>query len=157
MALALPQVLFPLSTNYPVWFILDKSLTTLTHPLGIDGLGQMQHFVNDDGYNVFRLPVGWQYLTNDQMVGVLDETQFANYNKLVSDCLSTGAHCVIDIHNYARYNGQVSDRASIIVNDAQTDNRLSVKAVQATKSSLSSGPTLPRTGRTSRKSSLGCM
>lgn len=74
---------------------------------GIDGLGQMQHFVNDDGYNVFRLPVGWQYLTNDQMVGVLDETQFANYNKLVSDCLSTGAHCVIDIHNYARYNGQV--------------------------------------------------
>ncbi|KAG1837369.1 glycoside hydrolase family 5 protein [Suillus subalutaceus] len=74
---------------------------------GIDGLGQMQHFVKHDGYNVFRLPVGWQYLTNDQMTGVLDETHFANYNMLVSDCLSTGAHCVIDIHNYARYNGQI--------------------------------------------------
>lgn len=74
---------------------------------GIDGLGQMQHFVNDNGYNVFRLPVGWQYLTRDQMTGVLDETQFANYNMLVSDCLSTGAYCVIDIHNYARYNGQI--------------------------------------------------
>ncbi|KAG1779456.1 glycoside hydrolase family 5 protein [Suillus placidus] len=74
---------------------------------GIDGLGQMQHFVQDNGYNVFRLPVGWQYLTNDQMTGVLDETQFANYNMLVSDCLSTGAYCVIDIHNYARYNGQI--------------------------------------------------
>ncbi|KAG1902489.1 glycoside hydrolase family 5 protein [Suillus fuscotomentosus] len=73
---------------------------------GIDGAGQMQHFF-DDGYNVFRLPVGWQYLTNDQMTGVLDETQFANYNTLVSDCLSTGAYCLIDIHNYARYNGQV--------------------------------------------------
>ncbi|KAG2132688.1 glycoside hydrolase family 5 protein [Suillus bovinus] len=73
---------------------------------GIDGLGQMQHFVND-GYNVFRLPVGWQYLTNDQMTGVLDETQFSKYNMLVSDCLSTGAYCEIDIHNYARYNGQV--------------------------------------------------
>ncbi|KAG2340983.1 glycoside hydrolase family 5 protein [Suillus weaverae] len=74
---------------------------------GIDGLGQMQHFVQDDGYNVFRLPVGWQYLTNDQMTGVLDETQFSKYNMLVSDCLSTGAYCVIDIHNYARYNGQI--------------------------------------------------
>ncbi|KAG2035983.1 glycoside hydrolase family 5 protein [Suillus americanus] len=74
---------------------------------GVDGLGQMQHFVKDDGYNVFRLPVGWQYLTNDQMTGVLDETQFTKYNMLVSDCLSTGAHCVIDIHNYARYNGQI--------------------------------------------------
>ncbi|KAG1790653.1 glycoside hydrolase family 5 protein [Suillus plorans] len=73
---------------------------------GIDGVGQMQHFF-DDGYNVFRLPVGWQYLTNDQMTGVLDETQFANYNTLVSDCLNIGAYCVIDIHNYARYNGQV--------------------------------------------------
>ncbi|KAG1815176.1 glycoside hydrolase family 5 protein [Suillus subaureus] len=74
---------------------------------GIDGLGQMQHFVNDDGYNMFRLPVGWQYLTNDQMTGVLDKTHFANYNMLVSDCLSTGAYCEIDLHNYARYNGQI--------------------------------------------------
>lgn len=74
---------------------------------GTDGSGQMQHFFNDDGYNLFRLPVGWQYLTNDQMTGVLDETQFANYNMLVTDCLSAGAHCVIDIHNYARFNGQV--------------------------------------------------
>ncbi|KAG1729718.1 glycoside hydrolase family 5 protein [Suillus lakei] len=74
---------------------------------GIDGLSQMQHFVQDDGYNVFRLPVGWQYPTLDQMTGVLDETQFANYNMLVSDCLSTGAYCEIDIHNYARYDGQI--------------------------------------------------
>jgi hypothetical protein len=115
MALAFLRALFPLSPNYPVWFILQNPLTTITYPLGIDGLGQMQHFVNDNGYNVFRLPVGWQYLTRDQMTGVLDETQFANYNMLVSDCLSTGAYCVIDIHNYARYNGQVGDRASITV------------------------------------------
>ncbi|KAJ8581712.1 glycoside hydrolase family 5 protein [Rhizopogon salebrosus TDB-379] len=74
---------------------------------GIDGLSQMQHFVKDDGYNIFRLPVGWQYLTNGQMTGVLDETHFSNYNMLVSDCLSTGAHCEIDIHNYARYDGQI--------------------------------------------------
>ncbi|KAG1826304.1 glycoside hydrolase family 5 protein [Suillus variegatus] len=74
---------------------------------GVDGLGQMQHFVNDDGYNVFRLPVGWQYLTYNQSTSVLNETQFSNYNMLVSDCLSTGAHCEIDIHNYARYDGEI--------------------------------------------------
>ncbi|KIJ63194.1 glycoside hydrolase family 5 protein [Hydnomerulius pinastri MD-312] len=72
-----------------------------------DGLGQMEHFVKDDGYNVFRLPVGWQYLTYNQMTGVLNQTQFANYNMLVSACLSTGAHCEIDIHNYARYDGEI--------------------------------------------------
>ncbi|KAG2083171.1 glycoside hydrolase family 5 protein [Suillus discolor] len=74
---------------------------------GVDGLGQMQHFVKDDGYNVFRLPVGWQYLTYNQSTSVLNETQFSNYNMLVSDCLSTGAHCEIDIHNYARYDGEI--------------------------------------------------
>ncbi|KAF8434494.1 glycoside hydrolase superfamily [Boletus edulis BED1] len=68
-----------------------------------DGLGQMQHFVENDGYNVFRLPVGWQYLTYSQMTG----TQFYNYNMLVNACLSTGAYCEIDIHSYARYDGEI--------------------------------------------------
>ncbi|KAK6602872.1 glycoside hydrolase family 5 protein [Botrytis cinerea] len=52
---------------------------------GPDGLGQMAHFVSKTGHNIFRLPVGWQYL----------------------GCLATGATCVIDIHNYARWNGAI--------------------------------------------------
>ncbi|KAG6379697.1 glycoside hydrolase family 5 protein [Boletus reticuloceps] len=48
-----------------------------------DRLGQMQHFVENDGYNVFRLTVGWQYLTYSQMTGVLNRTQFYNYNMLI--------------------------------------------------------------------------
>lgn len=83
--------------------------------LGADGLGQMQHFVKDDGYNVFRLPVGWQYLTYNQTTGVLNETQIFNYNMLVNACLSTGAYCEIDIHNYARYNGEVGFVAVICI------------------------------------------
>ncbi|KAH7921564.1 glycoside hydrolase family 5 protein [Leucogyrophana mollusca] len=86
-------------------------ITQVTPPLlqlgGSDGLGEMTHFVNDDGYNIFRLPVGWQYLTYNQSTGTLNETQFANYNMLVSACLSVGAHCEIDIHNYARYDGEI--------------------------------------------------
>jgi hypothetical protein len=67
----------------------------------------MKHFVSVDHHNIFRLPVGWQYLLNNQLGGTLDATKFANYDQLVQGCLSTGASCIIDIHNYARWNGQI--------------------------------------------------
>lgn len=68
----------------------------------------MQHFVNDDGFNLFRLPVGWQFLTNNVATSVINEANFAEYDALVQACLATGASCIIDIHNYARYGGEVS-------------------------------------------------
>ncbi|OBT57058.1 hypothetical protein VE04_02360 [Pseudogymnoascus sp. 24MN13] len=67
---------------------------------------QMSHFVNDDKMNIFRLPVGWQFLVNnpgDQ----LNSGNFAKYDNLVQACLATGAACIIDIHNYARWNGAI--------------------------------------------------
>jgi len=66
----------------------------------------MTHFVNDDGYNVFRLPVGWQFLTNN-VIGPVNQTNLAEYDVLVQTCLATGAYCIIDIHNYARWNGEI--------------------------------------------------
>lgn len=50
---------------------------------GQDGQGQMQHFVNDDGFNTFRLPVGWQFLTGGSESGTLNAANFAEYNDLV--------------------------------------------------------------------------
>jgi endoglucanase len=43
--------------------------------------GQMNHFVNDDGFSVFRLPMGWQWLINDEATatGVLDTGNIATY------------------------------------------------------------------------------
>ncbi|KAF9230428.1 glycoside hydrolase family 5 protein, cellulose binding module 1 [Melanogaster broomeanus] len=79
----------------------------LTQNDGADGAGQMTHFVNDDKYNIFRLPVSWQFLTNNVATGTLDETNFAEYDALVQACLATGASCIIDIHNYARWNGAI--------------------------------------------------
>ncbi|KAF8970191.1 endoglucanase [Flammula alnicola] len=79
----------------------------LTQFYGNDGAGQMQHFVKNDGFNTFRLPVGWQFLTNDIESGVLNSTNFAKYDALVKACLGTGSHCIIDIHNYARFNGSI--------------------------------------------------
>ncbi|KFY81961.1 hypothetical protein V500_10939 [Pseudogymnoascus sp. VKM F-4518 (FW-2643)] len=89
----------------------DYSSSGVTAPLAsqghADGVGQMNHFVRDDGLNVFRLPVCWQYLVNGVLGGTLDSNNFGVYDQLVQGCLATGAYCVVDIHNYARWNGQI--------------------------------------------------
>jgi endoglucanase len=74
---------------------------------GTNGPAQMSHFVNDDNLNIFRLPVAWQYLVNNNLGGILDATKFTNYDQLVQACLATGASCIVDIHNYARWNGRI--------------------------------------------------
>ncbi|KAF9061599.1 putative endoglucanase [Rhodocollybia butyracea] len=79
----------------------------LTQYYGMNGAGQMQHFTADDGYNIFRLPVGWQFLLNDVVGGTLNAVNLAKYDDLVQTCLDTGASCIIDIHNYARWNGEI--------------------------------------------------
>lgn len=43
----------------------------------------MTHFVNDDGFNVFRLPVAWQWLINTPTAasGVLHAGNTALYDQ----------------------------------------------------------------------------
>ncbi|KAF8180388.1 glycoside hydrolase family 5 protein, cellulose binding module 1 [Pholiota molesta] len=89
-----------------------RCLAPLLEYYGADGAGQMTHFVNDDGFNTFRLPVGWQFLTGNAETGTLNETAFDEYNDLVNvrRCFrmpATGASCIIDIHNYARFNNEI--------------------------------------------------
>lgn len=67
----------------------------------------MSHFVTKDKLNIFRLPVAWQYLVASKLSGTLDATAIGSYDKLMQACLATGAYCIIDIHNYARWNGAV--------------------------------------------------
>jgi len=57
----------------------------------------MQHFAKDDGMNIFRLPVGWQYLVNGKLGGTLDASNFGRYQSLVQACLGTGAYCMLDV------------------------------------------------------------
>jgi len=74
---------------------------------GTAGVKQMAHFVNDDKLNAFRLPVGWQYLTSTPG-GSLTQSTFSQYDSLVQDCTASGAAlCLIDVHNYARWNGGI--------------------------------------------------
>jgi len=58
---------------------------------------QMQHFASKDGFNVFRLPVPWQKLVNNNLTtNKLDSAYFTTYNQLVQACLDTSAnaHCM---------------------------------------------------------------
>lgn len=73
---------------------------------GSDGAAQMKHFVKDSGLNVFRLPTPWQYITNSK-IGDLDSTLFGRYDELMQACFDTGAYCMIDLHNFARYDGGI--------------------------------------------------
>jgi len=109
-----------------------------------DGIGQMEHFVSNDGLNVFRLPVCWQYLVGGKLGGTLDANALSiydeyvrifgcfsehkrkvltrNFYRLVGGCLSTGAYCVIDIHNYARWNNQIIGQSNGAVTNDQFAN-----------------------------------
>lgn len=81
-------------------------LTGPSHGTALPVLTQIHHFISV-GLNTFRLPVAWQYLVNYQLDGKLDATgNFGVYDKLVRECLDAGAAmCIIDVHNYARWNG----------------------------------------------------
>ncbi|KAI0480063.1 endoglucanase 2 [Xylariaceae sp. FL0804] len=83
------------------------------------GPAQMQHFVEDDGMNMMRLPTSWQFLVNDQLGGDLDAANAAQYDQLVQACLATGAHCIIDLHNFARWDGAVIGQDADGPSDAQ--------------------------------------
>lgn len=81
-------------------------------PLGTsggDGPGQMQHWtsLSPKPLNMFRLPISWQFLVNNQVGATLDSTNLGKYDQLVQACLKTGAYCMIDIHNFARFNNAI--------------------------------------------------
>jgi endoglucanase len=68
----------------------------------------MSHFYENDHLNIFRLLVSWQYLVKNRLGDVLDQINFGYYNPLVQGCLTLpAAYCIIDIHNYARWNGSI--------------------------------------------------
>lgn len=69
-------------------------------------INQIAHFVNDAKMNIFRIPVPWQFLVSSPG-GTLISNNFARYDTVMQACLSSGAACILDIHNYARWNGAI--------------------------------------------------
>ncbi|KAL8939154.1 MAG: hypothetical protein Q9216_003508, partial [Gyalolechia sp. 2 TL-2023] len=85
---------------------VSKVVAPLHEYKGKDGAAQMEHFVKDGGLNAFRLPVGWQFLV-DEPGAPLNAGNMKKYDALVQACLATGSLCIIDIHNYARWDGLI--------------------------------------------------
>lgn len=51
--------------------------------------------------------MSWQYITAAKPTGNLDKINWGNFDKLVQTCLQTGAYCMLDLHNFARYDGKI--------------------------------------------------
>ncbi|RYP74043.1 hypothetical protein DL771_003232 [Monosporascus sp. 5C6A] len=75
-----------------------------------NGYGQVQHFFSSRNMNAFRYPVSWQYLINSNTASTdINMAHFGNYNGLIQQCLklSPNTRCIVDIHNYGRFEGNV--------------------------------------------------
>ncbi|KAL9028894.1 MAG: hypothetical protein Q9196_002802, partial [Gyalolechia fulgens] len=110
---------------------ISKVVAPLHEYKGKDGAAQMKHFANDDGLNAFRLPVGWQFLV-DAPGAPLNAGNLKQYDALVQACLATGSLCIIDIHNYARWDGLIIGQGG--PTDEQFANLWSQLATQYAKS-----------------------
>lgn len=68
-------------------------------------ISQVDHFATA-GANVCRLPFGWQAAT-PQLGGALDANFAKTLDALVQQGLSKGQWVILDLHNYARWNGGI--------------------------------------------------
>jgi endoglucanase len=66
---------------------------------------QYAHFANE-GANIFRIPFAWQLMT-PTLGGNIDSTWFSTFDTTVQAALATGAYVILDLHNYARWNGGI--------------------------------------------------
>ncbi|KAH8202881.1 hypothetical protein TruAng_002934 [Truncatella angustata] len=85
---------------------IDGTCPTSSVQFANDASDQMKHFVSE-GLNLLRIPTSWQFLVNNQLYGSLNDNSIAKYDQLIQTCLETGAYCMIDIHNFARWNGGI--------------------------------------------------
>jgi len=68
-------------------------------------ISQISHFVSE-GVNIFRVPTAWQ-LATPTLGGTLSSSWLSQYDNVVNTAIQAGAHVIVDIHNYARWNNQL--------------------------------------------------
>ena len=59
----------------------------------------------------------WQHAVNNNPGGPLDDSYMQQYDTIVKSCLSLGAKCIVDLHNYARWNGGIVGQGGQCSND----------------------------------------
>jgi len=63
-------------------------------------------------FSTFRLPFLWERL-QPVAYGALDAPYLANISAFVANATGAGAHVILDVHNYARYYGDVVGESSV--------------------------------------------
>ncbi|KAL3424506.1 endoglucanase 3 [Phlyctema vagabunda] len=61
----------------------------------------------DQGMNIFRVPILMERIAQGTMTASLDATYLGDLSTLISFITGAGAHAVIDMHNFGRYDGAV--------------------------------------------------
>ncbi|GFF37833.1 probable endo-beta-1,4-glucanase B [Aspergillus lentulus] len=63
--------------------------------------------LRDAGMNIFRVPFAMERLVPNNMTGSPDATYMADLVSTINYITSTGAHAIIDPHNFGRYYGNI--------------------------------------------------
>ena len=73
------------------------------------------------GMNLFRVPIGWQYLQPSGPGTTISTSIFQRYNAVVQSVFNANpsAKVIVDVHNYARYNGLIVGQDSGAPTNAQ--------------------------------------
>jgi endoglucanase len=66
----------------------------------------------DKGMNVIRLPFRWERV-EPNLGGDLDEAELARIDAVVAYATGRGASVILDLHNYARYRGELVGSAAV--------------------------------------------
>ncbi|KAH9948196.1 glycoside hydrolase superfamily [Amylocystis lapponica] len=80
---------------------------SFTGPFSIPPAYEYGHF-SPEGANLYRIPFAWQLMT-PTLGGPINETFFEQYDTTVQAALASSptAHAIVDLHNYARWNGGI--------------------------------------------------
>ena len=83
------------------------------HPKGYTPFDskQIDDFISKK-MSIIRIPFGWQFLT-PQIGGDFEQDYANQYFGYVDKSLAAGAYTIIDLHNYARWNGKIVGQSEI--------------------------------------------
>ncbi|KZS87208.1 cellulase-domain-containing protein [Sistotremastrum niveocremeum HHB9708] len=107
----------PSSTGYTGAFLPGVNLAGFDFGANTDGsytvpkglspppISQVQHFTSQ-GVKLFRIPFAWQ-LAQPQLGATISSTFWNEYDQIVNAALQAGAYVIVDVHNYARWNGAI--------------------------------------------------
>ena len=103
-----------LSLSCAEWGNLPGTYNTdYTYPdsHSVPGYNSPAYFVSKK-MTVFRLPFSWERV-QPTLGQAFDSTESMRLSTTVTDLLATGAYVILDVHNYARYNGTVIGSGSV--------------------------------------------